>query len=104
MKSASSHEPLPLAVALSELIALRGFARVRGDDELHAAWRKVAGDELSSQTRPAGIIRGTLTIDVENAPLLNELSSFMAADLLTGMNKGFPHLNVKKLKFRLSGM
>lgn len=99
-----SRDPQPLSIALAELIALRGFARVRSDDELRAAWKRAAGDELAAQTRPLQLARGVLTIAVSSAPLLNELASFQAADLLARLRQQAPHLTIKSLKFRLNGM
>lgn len=99
-----SKEPQPLSIALAELIALRGFARVRSDDELRSAWKKIAGEELATQTRPLQLARGVLTIAVTSAPLLNELAAFQSADLLARLQQAVPHLNVKNLKFRLNGM
>ena len=98
-----ARDPLPLSVALSELIAIRGFARVRSDNELETAWKQVAGPEMTGQTRPLLISRGTLTISVENAPLLNELASFQGPELLQKLKQLYPHLKIKKLKFKLSG-
>lgn len=99
-----SRDPQPLSFALSELIALRGFARVRSDDELRSAWKRVAGDELAAQARPMQLARGVLTISVSSAPLLNELAAFQSADLLSRLKQQVPHLQVKSLKFRLNGM
>lgn len=99
-----SQEPQPLSVALAELIALRGFARVRSDDELRSVWQRVAGEELAGQARPLQIVRGVLTIAVASAPLLNELVSFQSPDLLKRLRQQAPHLNIKSLKFRLTGM
>jgi len=99
----AARDPLPLSVALSELIALRGFARMRSDNELEAAWKKVAGPELAAQTRPTIVSRGTLTVAVENAPLLSELASFQGPELLQKLKQQFPHLKIKNLKFKLSG-
>lgn len=99
-----AHEPQPLSIALAELIALRGFARVRSDDELRTAWKRVAGEELARQTNPQQISRGVLTIAVASAPLLNELVSFQSADLLRRLKELVPHLKIKNLKFRLSGL
>ena len=99
-----AHDPQPLSVALAELIALRGFARVRGDEELHSAWKCIAGEELAGQTKPLQIARGVLTVAVSSAPLLNELVSFRSSELLGRLKQQFPHLNVKSLKFRLNGM
>jgi hypothetical protein len=99
-----SGDPQPLSVALAELIALRGFARVRSDDELRTAWKTIAGEELAAQARPLQLARGVLTIAVSSAPLLNELASFQSADLLARMKRQVPHLNIKSLKFRLNGL
>lgn len=98
-----ARDPLPLSVALSELIAIRGFARVRSDSELEAAWKQVSGTELSAKTRPLLISRGILTVSVENAPLLSELASFQGPELLQKLKQQYPHLKIKTLKFKLSG-
>ena len=99
-----ARDPLPLSVALSELIAVRGFARVRGNEELDAAWKRVAGPEVASQSKPLTISRGTLTVVVENVPLLSELASFRNQELLQLLKQHCPHLKIKALKFKLSGM
>ena len=97
-------DPQPLSIALAELIALRGFARVRSDDDLRRAWRTAAGDELANQARPLQLTRGVLTIAVASAPLLNELVSFQSAELLARLKQQAPQLNIKSLKFRLNGL
>ena len=96
-------DPQPLAIALSELIALRGFARVRSDNELELAWKQVAGPEIASHTRPLAVNRGTLTVYVDNAPLLSELASFQSSELLLRFKRGYTHLKIKTLKFKLNG-
>lgn len=98
-----ARDPLPLSIALGELIAIRGFARVRGDEELVTAWKRVAGPEVASQSKPLTISRGTLTIAVENPPLLSELASFRNQELLQLLKQHYPHLKIKTLKFKLSG-
>lgn len=98
-----ARDPLPLSVALKELIALRGFARVRGDNELDAAWKKVAGEEIGAKTRALQISRGVLMVAVDNAPLLSELASFQGPEFLQKLKQQFPHLKLKNLKFKLSG-
>ena len=98
-----ARDPLPLSFALNELIAIRGFARVRSDNELEAAWKSVAGPDLAVHTRPQRVTRGTLTVFVANAPLLNELASFQGPELLQRFKQHFPHLKIRTLKFKLSG-
>ena len=98
-----ARDPLPLSFALSELIAIRGFARVRSDSELEAAWKQVAGPDISAHSRPLVFSRSTLTVAVENAPLLSELASFQGPELLQKLKQQYPHLKIKTLKFKLSG-
>ncbi|WP_010587807.1 DUF721 domain-containing protein [Schlesneria paludicola] len=99
----AARDPQLLSLALSELIALRGFARVRGDNELEAVWKAVAGPELAAQTRPLQVSRGVLMVSVENAPLLSEISAFQGPELLQRLKQKAPHLKIKNLKFKLSG-
>lgn len=96
-------DPLPISAALSELIAIRGFARIRSDSELETAWKHIAGPDVARQTRPLAISRGALTIWVETPPLLSELASFQGPDLLLKLKTQYPHLKIKSLKFKLSG-
>ena len=99
----AARDPQLLSLALSELIALRGFARVRSENELDTAWKAIAGPELAGQTRPMQISRGVLTVFVQNAPLLSELSAFQGPELLQKLKLKVPHLKIKNLKFKLSG-
>jgi hypothetical protein len=99
----AARDPLPLSVALSELIAIRGFARVRSDNELETAWKTVAGPDIAAQSRPMLVSRGTLTVSVENPPLLSELASFEGPGLLQRLKQQYPHLKIKNLKFKLTG-
>jgi len=96
-------EPQPLSRVLSELIALRGFARVKSGSQLEEAWRETAGGEISAATRVQGIKRGVMQVAVGNAPLLGELVSFHKGTLLKSLQSGYPHLKVRDLRFVLKG-
>ena len=98
-----AHDPGPLHVskALSELIALRGFARVQGDAQLQADWDRAAGAEVAPHTRVAGISRGTLQVMVANPALLAELNGFHKATILLALQQTRPEYKVKQLKFKL---
>jgi len=93
-------EPQPLSLALTELIAVRGFARVRAEDDLQRAWKAAAGD-FASMTRPLKVVRGVLSVEVRSPAVLNELVSFHAAELTKRMQREAPQLRIKSLKFRL---
>ena len=98
---AAAPRPQHLSNALSELIALRGWARNRSDAQLEAIWRDVAGSVVASQTKVYGIKRGVMQVNVSNSPLLSELVMFHKCSLLKGLREKHPNLNVHELKFRL---
>ena len=100
---AAASEPRRLSDALSELIALRGLAKVRGHAEISAAWKKVAGPRIAAETRILRVDRGVLIVGVTNSPLLGELVGFHRHALLDALKEQHPELKVTDLKFRLRG-
>ena len=96
-------EPSKLSAALMELIALRGYARVEEHRRYHAAWKAVANADWAARTKVSRVSRGQMLIEVDNGPLLSELTSFHAAELLQRLQQNYPQLKIKGLKFRLNG-
>jgi len=94
-------EPVHVSQAISELIALRGYARKRGDAQLQDVWQTIAGPKFAEQTRVAGINRGILQVNVGNSSLLAELASFHKPSLLRTLKEQHPELRIKDLKFRI---
>ena len=93
--------PQRLALALAELIAQRGYARVRGDAQLQSAWAAAAGVTIARQTRALAVRRGILHVAVEHAPLLSELAGFYRQTLLEKIQERHADLNIRDLKFKL---
>lgn len=98
----SAPDPQLLAAALSELIALRGYARSHADRELQETWGRVADESWAASTTPIKISRGVLYVDVRSSALLGELNSFHRPELTTRFQQLAPHLRVKSIKFRLT--
>lgn len=96
-------DPTHLSTAISELIAVRGLARVRGDEQLKSAWKEVAGPAIAGKTRVLNLRRGVLQIGVAHAALLSELVSFHKAALLRTLKQQHTDLKIRDLKFRLKG-
>jgi len=96
-------DPRHLSGALSELIALKGLARVRGETQLAAVWSEAAGPEIAAGTQVRGIRRGVLQIDVANAALMGELAGFHKQSLLSTLQEQHADLRIRDLKFRLRG-
>lgn len=93
--------PLHVSRALSELIALRGFARSQGDAQLQRAWDLAAGAEIAAHTRVGELNRGTLQVMVANPALLAELNGFHKANILQALREAQPEYKFKQLKFKL---
>ena len=93
--------PQHLSRTLSELIALRGLAQVRGNKQLQSVWSEISGEAIASQTRVEGIRRGILQVAVSNSALLSELASFHKVSLFEALQEKHPDLRIRDLKFRL---
>ncbi len=94
-------EPQQLGKVLSELIALKGLARVQGTQQLQQAWKLAAGDDVAKNSSVIALSRGVLQIGVSNTGLLSELASFHKQTLLASLQQQQSHLKIKDLKFRL---
>ena len=93
--------PLHVSRALTELIAIRGFARSQSDAQLQAVWDQAVGAEIAAYTRVGELNRGTLQVMVANPVLLAELNGFHKANILQSLQKASPAYKFKQLKFKL---
>ena len=96
-----SGDPVPLGVAVSKLMALRGYGRTRGGRQLEEMWRESAGEQISSKTKVLAVSNGVLKIGVGNAALLGELVSFHRESLLAAVRRHEYGTEIRELKFRL---
>jgi predicted nucleic acid-binding Zn ribbon protein len=94
-------QPTPLGDALSQLIALRGYARMQGHSQLVSAWRQVCDTEWANYTRAIKVQRGVLQVAVTGAPLLSQLTNFRKADLVKQLASVVPNLKITDIKFKL---
>ncbi len=99
----SDREPHQLGDVLSQLFALKGYGRVKGQAQLQNVWSSVAGEKIANQTRIQGVKRGTLLVAVVSSALLNELALFHKASLLERIQNDYPEWNIQDIKFRLRG-
>jgi hypothetical protein len=91
----------PIADILGELVARRGFARVRGQEHLEDAWRTAIGQPGGKYTRVGSVRRGTLEILVANSVLLQELAGFQKQSLLKRLREVLGSDEIRELRFRL---
>ena len=74
MTQGRGHAPQRLSQAVSDLIALRGWAQVQGHARLDQAWKAAAGASIAASTRVLGIRRNVLQVAVGNSPMLKGTS------------------------------
>lgn len=102
-KISTHKDNLALGFAISQLFALKGYANQKGDAQLAAAWKELAGERVASRTAVLGVNRGVLQVGVSSAALLGELASFHKARLVADLKSKFPALKLRDIKFRLRG-
>ncbi|WP_437187145.1 DUF721 domain-containing protein [Planctomicrobium sp. SH668] len=96
-------EPDTLNSVLSKLFAAKGYGRVQGDRQLHEIWRKVAGEDLSRETKVLSLKNGVLQIGVSSSALMSELAAFGKQELLERLQSDHADLRIKDLKFKRRG-
>ena len=92
--------PEAIGDILAQLMARRGFARVRSAEAFQRAWETAAGEMLSRYTRPGAVRRGKLEVTVANSTLVQELS-FQKSALLKSLAELLPDENIRDLQFRV---
>lgn len=90
--------PQPVGQVLSELLAQKGFARVRGSEALAEAWYTTVGSAAAPYTRPGTLRRGVLEVGVANSTMVQELV-FQKAELLLSLRRLLPDSRIRDLRF-----
>lgn len=102
-KVSTAKDSLALASAISQLFAIKGYASDRGNAQLVAAWKDLAGERIAERTAVLGVNRGVLQVGVSSAAMLGELASFHKDRLVDGLKTRYPALKLRGVKFRLRG-
>jgi hypothetical protein len=92
--------PKPIADVLSELMARRGFARVRSVASLKQAWDEAAGELLATQSRVGAVRRGVMEVVVAHSTLAHELS-YQKATLIERLATLLPEQKIRDLRVRV---
>ena len=95
--------PDRLSQAVTDLIALRGWARVAGTHSSPKLGNGSRERRLPAATRVVGIRRGVLQVAVGNSPLLSELAAYHKGTLLEAFSRDHPELKIRDLKFVMRG-
>lgn len=74
-------------------------ARVK-EESIFQRWTEIVGDEIAANTRVIEVGGGELVIEVNSAPLLNELSTYYRQEILESIRKIEEFGGIHKLRFR----
>ncbi len=96
------------AVLIGDLVGKvlrnRGLSAPAQHRAVFAAWERIVPHVVSSRCRPVSFRNGKLTIQVESAPLLEELRGFRSGEFLallnTELSRESLNVPVQKLEFR----
>lgn len=92
--------PKPLADVLSELMARRGYSRVRGRQAYGEAWQRAVGEVMARFSRVGELRRGTLDVLVSHSAMLQELT-FKKTSILAQLNELLPDAKIRDLRCRV---
>lgn len=95
--------PQRIGDVLSELMARRGYGRVRSTESYEKAWRDAAGTLVAQYTRVGNLRRGALEVTVANSTLLQEMT-FQKPGLLKRLGELLPNEGIRDLRFRLGAV
>lgn len=91
-------------VVFAELGAGKGGGRVLAEaisvGRLGNSWATIVGSSLAQKTRPYRVSGKTLTINVSDSPLLQQMS-FMRDDLLQKIRQDHPETSIDKIQFKI---
>jgi Dna[CI] antecedent, DciA len=89
---------------LSELITIRGYGRLWTRQMLENAWNAAIGEPDRHQTQIGDLRHGVLNVIVTHASLLDELSAFRKAILLTSLRSCAPGIAIHDIRFRVGSV
>jgi len=94
--------PQPIGDVLAQLMARRGFARVRSSASFEGAWREAAG-ELARFTRVGQVRRGRLEVIAASSTVIQELS-FRQPELIGALARLLPDERIDGIRFRVGSV
>jgi hypothetical protein len=79
----------------------KNHVRERADPSAaYNLWKEVVGEEIAARTRVVDMSQGELVVEVDSAPLLNELSTYYRSEILETLKGHEEFKGVQKLRFR----
>jgi predicted nucleic acid-binding Zn ribbon protein len=93
--------PEAIGKIVADLMATSGLSQRKNLHRIWRCWSDMLGGEVSAHTRLAGMRKNVLYVEVDSAPLLQELSAFHKGRLLSGLKEASGAVPLRDIRFRL---
>lgn len=97
---AGASRPKALGDVLAQLIAKRGYAASRANEQLAEAWAAAAGPRLAPFTEACRVNRGRLEVTVASSAMMQELT-FDKRRILAEVGDALPDAKISDWKLRV---
>lgn len=78
-----------------------GLDRRRSETEVLSAWQGLLDPTVTAHARPAGLVKGTLFIQVDSSVWLEEIVRYRRREILDRLQHAFGKDLIRKISFRL---
>jgi predicted nucleic acid-binding Zn ribbon protein len=78
-----------------------GMERRRAEAELVKVWNSLIDPTVTAHAQPAGIVRGTLFVNVDSSPWLDEIVRYRRKEILDRLQHSFGKELIVKISFRV---
>lgn len=89
-----------VAELLRRWLKASGARRRVDDDAIFEKWGALVGEELASHTRVVDVQSGELVVEVDSAPLLQELATYSSGEILEAVRRREEFQWVHGIRFR----
>ena len=100
MEKPKQRGPRPIGDAIHAFLRESGFGLSAREARVFRAWNDALDPLTRSKSTPVKFERGTLTVEVASAPLLQELRSFTGESLRDKANASFPQPPIRRVVFK----
>lgn len=73
----------------------------QAETEIVKVWNHLIDPNLTAHAQPAGINKGTLFVNVDSSPWLDEIVRYRRKEILQRLQTAFGHEKIKRISFRI---
>lgn len=92
-----------VSAILPATLARMGLDQKRAAAELFKAWRHLIDPTITAHAQPAGLVKGTLFVNVDSDVWKDEIVRYRRREILERLQNAFGRDTVKRISFRVGG-